>query len=344
MSNTSVMNNYTDALGGLSPDLFLGSLIFFSISAADVNLANARRDLTAMGLDTTGLRKNLRPVDAYKKSSNEFKKRFPKDSRGIASELLVRSVGEDGAQAYRHLVLERTMMQDGKKRRLFYDKVGELTFNRGAKTNGEYVGHSVEARRMTNHISSPLTPDEDQWLSEKLVTFEDRYNHLLNYLDSHAVRTFVREYIYDLSGICVKGSGGLYFVAQTHADTITKLGEWVRSVGSEFHHLPLLDLVDQRDMILQAFEEETIEEVERLMGEVGKILSDPDRQIEEKTFDAYALRAAEMAQKIGEYNQMLGSRAERAQIEVQLYSQQVLSLTARIKQSKTTKAKVVTGV
>lgn len=338
------ISNYTDAIANLPQEAFLGSLIYFSISGADVNLDNAKRDLTNAGLRTANLRKNLRPIDAFRKASNAFKKRFSKTKGGVQSELMVRPVGEDGAQSYRHLVLERTVVQEGKKRRIFYDKVAELTFNRGVKKDGEYTGHSVESKRTTMHIASPLTVEEDQWLTEQLVTFADRYNHMLAYMDSHAVRTFVREYIYDLGGICVKGSGGLYFVAQTHAAEINKLGEWVRSVGSEFHSLPLLNLVEQRDMILEAFEEETIEEVERLMGELSKILSDPDRQIEEKTFDAYALRAAEMSQKIGEYNQMLGSRADRASLEVKIYSQQVMSLVPRIRESKTTKAKVISGV
>jgi hypothetical protein len=341
---TAPIANYTEAIANLPKEAFLGSLIYFSISGADVNLANARRDLSNAGLDTSGLRKNLRPVDAFRKATNDFKKRFSKTIHGISSELMVRPVGEDGAQSYRHLVLERTVVQSGKKRRLFYDKVGELTFTRGAKKHGEYEGHGVEAKRMTNHIASPLTNEEDQWLTEKLVTFADRYDHLLSYMDSHAVRTFVREYIYSLSGICVKGSGGLYFVGQDHAEEISRLGEWVRSVGSEFHTIPLLNLMEQREKILEAFEEETIEEVERLMAEVAKILQDPDRQIEEKTFDAYALRAAEMAQKIGEYNKMLGARADRAAGEVSMYSQQVLSLAPRIREGRTTKAKVVTSV
>lgn len=335
------LSNYTDAILNLPDEAFLGSLIYFSISGADVNLANAHRDLTAAGLSTGTLRKNLRPVDAFRKATNEFKRRFSENAHGIRSELMVRPVGEDGAQSYRHLVLERTVVQKGKRRRLFYDKVGELTFTRGVKKNGEYENHGVEAKRMTNNIASPLTIEEDQWLSEKLITFADRYNHLLAYMDSHAVRTFVREYVYDLSGICVKGSGGLYFVGQQHAAELNKLGTWVKSIGSEFHALPLLNLVEQREMILEAFEEETIEEVERLMGEVAKILSDPSRQIEEKTFDSYALRAAEMAQKINEYNGMLGARAERAATEVSLYSQQVMTLVSRIRESKTTKAKVV---
>jgi hypothetical protein len=330
------LNGYTQAINSLPKEAFLGSLLYFSISMADVSLANARRDLAAAGLSTETLRKQLRPVDAFRKTTKEFAKKF-KPIDGVRSELLVRPVGEDGEQAYRHLILERAVVKAGQKRRVFYEKVGEITFTRGVKKDGEYSGHGVEVRRTTAHLG-------DQWLTERLVTFEDRYNHLLNYMDSHAVRTFVREYIYDLSGTCVKESGGLYFVKQDHVDEITRLANWVKSVGSEFHTLPLLNLAEQRDMILEAFEDEAVKEVERLMGEVSKILADPDRSIEEKTWEAYAQRAADLNAKVAEYHSMLGARADRAAIEINVYGQQVMSLSSRIRQSKTTKAKVVPSV
>lgn len=334
------LSNYTQAIADLPDEAFLGALLYFSISMADVNLHNAHRDLAAAGLSTTGLRDHLRPVDAFRKATKEFAKKF-KAVNDVRSELMVRPVGEDGEQAYRHLILERASYQAGKKRRVFYEKVGEITFTRGVKKDGQYNGHGVEVRRTTDNLTSPLTPEEDQWLTERLVTFEDRYNHLLNYMDSHAVRTFVREYIYGLDGTCVKESGGLYFVGQQHIDEVAKLAEWVKSVHSEFHYLPLLNLMEQREMIMDAFEEETIREVERLMGEISKILSDPNRQIAEKTFDAYALQGAELGKKIKAYNQMLGSKAERAATEVQMFSTQVLSLAGRIREHKTTVKKEV---
>lgn len=334
------LSNYTDAIAALPDEAFLGALLYFSISMADVNLKNAHRDLAAANLSTGTLRKNLRPVDAFRKATKEFAKKFP-IKNGIRSELMVRPVGEDGEQAYRHLILERAVIQAGKKRRVFYEKVGEITFTRGVKKNGDYAGHGVEVRRTTNHLSDPLTPEEDQWLTERLITFEDRYDHLLNYMDSHAVRTFVREYIYDLSGTCVKESGGLYFISQGHIDEVQRLAAWVRSVGSEFHSLPLLNLVEQREMILEAFEEETIKEVERLMSTVADILKDPNRQIEEKTFDSFALQGVELGKKVNEYSQMLGSKAERAATEIQMYSAQVMNLAGRIREHKTTVKKVV---
>lgn len=331
MTQTTVMAGYVDAINDLPPEAFLGSLLFFSISAADVNLEQARDALTNANLNTSQLRKNLRPVDAFRKAAKRFEKKF-KTVNGVRSELMVRSVGEDGAQAYRQLILERAVVQAGKKRRVFYEKVGEITFTRGVKKNGEYEGHGVECRRTTDHLGNQLTLEEDQWLTEQLATFQDHYDHLLHYMDSHAVRTFVREYIYSLSGVCVKESGGLYFIKQDHADEVRRLAEWVRDIGSEFHALPLLNLVEQRDMILDAFEDETVSEVERLMTEVSKILANPDRKITEKTYDMYVDRATELASKLSEYNTMLDAKADRAQASISVFGQQVLTLHPRIKE------------
>ena len=84
-------------------------------------------------------------------------------------------------------------------------------------------------------------------------------------------------------------------------------------------------------MILEAFEDETIKEVERLSLEVAKILKDPDRKIEERTFDSYSLRAAELSSKVNEYNSMLDARADRAGLEIKTYASQVLALASRIR-------------
>lgn len=339
MSKTAVMNNYTDAIAQLPEEALLGSLLFFSISQADVNLANARNELQAAGLDTATMRKNLRPVDAFRKASKRFEKKFPVVN-GVRSELMVRPVGEDGEQAYRHLILERAVVESGRRRRVFYEKVGEITFTRGVKKDGEYTGHRVECLRTTENLGDALTTVEDQWLTEQLATFADHYDHLLHYMDSHAVRSFVREYIYELGGTCVKESGGLYFVKQLHVDTIQRLATWVRSVGSEFHFLPLLNLAEQRDMILQAFEEETVAEVDRLMGEVAKILQEPGRKIEARTFDTYATKAAELGSKVRDYSTMLNTRASSSETQVQMFTKQLTGLVGRIREPLTARTKV----
>lgn len=332
MSNQAVLSNYTDAIAALPQEAFLGSLVYFTITNADVNLTEAYKDVEALGLPTLRLPDVLRPVDAFSKAAKEFAHKFrPID--GVRSEIMVRPVGADGEQVHRHIILERAVIERGKKRRIAYEKVGELIFTRGTKKKGIYEGFGVVARETTEFLQRELTEDERGWITSRIETFQSRFDHLLNYMDSHAVRTFVRETVYDLSGVCVRQSGGLYFVRQNHADKVAALKGWTESIHSEFHSLPLLNLGEQRDMILSAFEDEAVAEVERLMGEVNKILADPNRTIEAKTFDAYGLRAAELSSKVNEYNSMLGARADRASIEIDMYTQQVLTLSGRIRET-----------
>jgi hypothetical protein len=73
------------------------------------------------------------------------------------------------------------------------------------------------------------------------------------------------------------------------------------------------------------------------MGEIGKILAAKDRTIEPKTFDAYGVRASELAAKVGEYNSMLGARADRASIEIQVFTNQILDLASRVRENTTGK-------
>lgn len=342
-ANRTELTPYTSIVDDLPEATFLGSLIFFSISKADVHLDSAHRHLKNLGLPAELMRQELQPRDAFAKAANRFAKKWQSQD-GFRSELMVRKVGEErGTELFRYLILERLSVAGAKKKQVFYEKVGELRFDKGHREHGQYVGHGVESLRINvgkdgRPFELPLNEGEDQWLTEQLATFEDNYDHLLHYMDSHAVRTFVREFIYRLSGTCVKESGGLYFVAQNNVPDVAKLAKWVESIGSQFHSLPLLNLTDQRDMILNAFEDEAVKEVDRLMGEVTKILSDPGRTIETKTFDAYGLRAADLAKKVGDYNNRLGTRADRAEHSVGIFAQQILQLASRIKPDKSSTA------
>lgn len=322
--------NYTTAIANLPPEAFLGSLLWFSISAADVELEAARQELTMAGISTAALPSTIRPTDAFAKVAREFGHKFDPEG-GQRSELLVRSAGEDSERVYKHLFLERLQIsQGGKDRRISFEKVGELVLTRGAKQAGAYTGFYVDAY-LHPAMGTMLEPRERTWLETKTAEAAARLDHLCRFLDSHAVRNFVRETIYELNGVGVKESGGLYFVAQTHNEPIEALGAWVRRNGSQFHTLPLLNLVEQREMIREALEDEALRETERLMAEVKTILADPSRKISSATFDDYGLRAAQLSAKLREYQGMLGARADRAMLEIGVFVQQIRALAPRIR-------------
>jgi hypothetical protein len=315
-------------------DAILGSLIWFSISNADVSLDEAREALTTLGLSTGTLRRRLRAIDAFKKASNSLARSNLFHSDGIESNFLVRQVGQDADASHRHVILERVSTQTGKRRKLSYDKVAELVYTRGAyDTDGvTTVGDSLEVNA-TMPAGLELSKEEQAWLDANLPVVHERVEHWKTHLDSHAVRSFVREYIYLLAGTCVRESGGVYFISQKHAETISKLTQWVRSIGSDLHSLPLLDLVDQREMLLRAFEEETMSEVDRLSGEMSKILGS-DKSITQATFDSYIAQAVNLMAKSDEYAGMLNARLDDTNIRLEMFKRQTLTLSGRVKQPK----------
>lgn len=335
-NNMHELDNYTSAIEALPEKAFLGSLVFFSISSADVHLTNARQELIDAGLPIDGLRKNLRPIDAYSKATKLFAHKLDmraESSGGIRREFLVRALGEDEEEVIREVVLERAVINPttGQQRQLYYEPVARLYLVRGVKKQGVYTGHSVYAEQKMGIVRDQMSDAERLHLDTMLGRFPDRFDHLLNYMDSHAVRTYVRTVIEKLDGVLVKESGGLYFIAQEHVEKLNALQAWVRQIGSEFHSLPLLNLADQRQMIVEALEEETVTEVARMMRDIKDILADPERVIEQRTFDAYGLRGAELAARVDEYASMLGARATDAETQIKIFTGQLMALTGRIK-------------
>lgn len=333
---TSTIAQYSNAVAEKVPaEAILGNFVWFTINHADVDLEKARTDLTNLGLSTATLRKRLRPIDAFKKAANTLAKANILNDDGTESNFLVRQVGQDEETSHRHVILERVTVRKGKRRRLSYDKVGEIVYTRGTwdKKTNEVVGDGLDAT-ITTPAGLDLTQAETDWLENGMNAVPEQFEHWKTHLDSHAVRTYVREYIYLLGGTCVRDSGGVYFVFQEHAAELEQLAGWVRTIGSGMAITPILDLVNARETLLKAFEEETIAEVERLSGELSKILQDSDRTITESTFEQYRDKASDLFARTDQYSNKLGTKIERCHVELTMFKAQVLQLAGRVKAPK----------
>jgi hypothetical protein len=140
-----------------------------------------------------------------------------------------------------------------------------------------------------------------------------------------------------LGAINVKGGssgGGLYFVPQKHAEELRDLTAFVKSIDSQMHLIPLLDIVDQRDMLAEAFVADTMDELRALSAEMGNILGSESRTITEDTYDSYVSKAASLMAKADEYGKLLDRSLETANIELQVFKVKTLSLGARVRKPK----------
>lgn len=340
---TSTVTDYAAAAAALPDEYFLGQIVSFTICEQDIELDAARALLTQHNLRTDTMRKRLRPIDAFKKAANEIAVKFDRDTMGEQHSLLVRPVGQDAAESHRHVVFERAIFKAGQRRRVEHETIWKLMYDRGKRQkDGSILDDSIYAEQQATigGVTLTLTAEEQAWVDSHIgpdgSALKERFEHWRTHLDGHAMRTFVREYIVDLlGGISIKGnSGGQYFVQQKHAEELRDLMAFVKEVGSKMHTIPLLDIVEQRDMLAEAFIDETMDEIRAEMVELNRILDNPSRTITEATYDEKVHKAVTLIAKHGEYSQLLDRNLDRADTELQFYQAQALSLFNRVKKPK----------
>lgn len=340
---TASVTDYSSAAAALPDEYFLGQIVSFTICENDIELEKARDTLSNLNLRTDTLRKRLRPIDAFKKAANEVAVKFDRDAavQGEQHSLLVRPVGQDLSESHRHVVFERAIFKAGQRRRVEHETIWKLMYDRGKRQkDGSIVDDQIYAEEQAMIGGVKLTPTEQAWVDEHIgkdgARLKERYQHWCTHLDSHAVRTFVREYITDLlGGISTKGNaGGQYFVEQKHVAELRDLMEFVKSIGSRMHLIPLLDIVEQRDMLAEAFLQETMDEIRQQMVLINNIMKNQSRSITEDTYDQFADTAAKLLGKHKNYAKLLDRSLDSADTELQIFQQQVLGLFSRVKKPK----------
>lgn len=317
----TTLTDYKISVNTLPDEAFLGQLTYFTITESDVNFETAVQLLDDLGLKPYGMRKRIRTVDAYKKATKEVAHKFDRQGDERHS-ILVREVGQDSDTSHRHIVLERAIYKTGQRRKLAYDVVGTVVYDRSEE--------DVTVTRI-DPIGYTFRPEERAWLDLHLGGLEDRYKHWCVHLDAHAIRTFVRKYLEGLSAISVRPNGSLYFVPQTKKDDLELLRLWVAQVGSQFHTVPLIRVDDQKEMLSEAYELDLLTEIGQLSDEITKILAAPDRTITQDTFDRYTEQAATLMARTDEYSDLLETHLTSSSTAAGAFRIQVLKMASRIK-------------
>jgi hypothetical protein len=320
----------------LPDDVWLGQLVAYSISEADVEIESMRSELFARNLRAGILKDRIRPVDAFKRAAKELEKKFKRGS-GSARSIMIRSVGEDPDASYRHVVLETAKFGAGNKRQLYYDTLAELTYNRGdRKRGGVIVNDSISINVTQDGVT--LLPEEVAWLNEHLgddgEKLRERFEHWKTHMDTNSIRTYVRTYLDALGAVAVKKHGGLYFVPQKHAKELEDLASFIKSIGSEMHAVPLVNIVNQKTMVLEALQDDVTARVSNLTVKMNEILSSPSRQISGKTYDALIDEGSNILTMVNEYEGILEENLETTKLAVKFATGQLMNLGSRIRVKK----------
>lgn len=313
------MNEFTaleQRLSTTSQDLWLGSLVWYSFSGVMV----AHTQMVAL-LVQEGINQSLplppKDADVFRRvCSKAERKKVPTDQKNIFKNYMVRDLNADNNNVYKRLVVETV---DPKGKRLAYEQRYDITFEKA-------TGNIVSKRNM----GASVVQDQD---AENIVLWiQNEYARQQGCLDSFAVRQWTSHFIQNLSGMRVRE--GVYFVKTAHTEKIEALERFLQALPGSvlFHSLPLLDDKKQRDMLKQAFEAETSDEIDALITEIQEITTECQagrkNGVSNTKYESMLNRYHALLERTGEYSELLEEKLSTTNSRLEIFMNSMVQLTA----------------
>lgn len=262
----SDFRRYMDQTQALPADVVLGWIVIYQIRDANYDRSVLEQTFDMLGMNPDLIPAPNNPLHAYMKATsavNDTDYRLPHNE---IAHVLVRDQMEDKEQVVRQLTRE---IRDPRRGKLGYAKIGECAFYR-PKSQGGKVQYGSERIRLTVD-NAALTPDERPVLQSVLDKIASEYDRHVNFMDAMKYRAVVRDYLLHLNALKIKD--GFYFVHSNRGDELDKLRTLVDRLGggSILFMLPLVDLDSQRDMVVQAYQQEAEEALADIVKAVAHV-------------------------------------------------------------------------
>jgi hypothetical protein len=271
------------------PEMILGTITWFSIPEHGGLVSHA--DLTgwfaAAGLDAKYLPRLPQPMDCFRAASGELARRPAYPHPAGNARLRVVEVHADDEVIIRYLM--RDLVDTGSSATVSTARVATLRLFRGAHDpmTGRRDLTRQHVRTEMHSLLEAVGPDnkpvavapvpmgavDREQVQAALDAFDVRYTQLRSFLQGQAVRAVVRNYLRaGMQAISVKPASGVYYVHTVHQAVIDALQSVLTRIsGCSMHQLPLLDLPEQRQMLMTAFEDEVEKEIQGLLDEIAKL-------------------------------------------------------------------------
>jgi hypothetical protein len=297
------MNDITalrERVAGFDTDLTLGHIAWFTLpESAATTVANLTALCARYKLVPPSTPSAPRATDVFKRACTSVQtNRLPTTDPNVYVNLLSRRVGHDADHVWRRLVQE---VVDTNGHTLSYDEVYEFRFDRSTSTV----------------VTTPLIwmprPEAVSAASEVQAYFDTRRD----LITSFTIREWVRAVLRGLSSVALRD--GVYYLQAQHAEQMHALENVVNALsGATCHTLPLIDDRKQRAMLKQAFEDESVGEADRLIGQIAEILHDPDQSVTTDRFANLKVEYDRLRGRVVDYSDMLsdsmGSSAARLEV------------------------------
>lgn len=309
MSLTAVKTN-----AELNTEELLGFLEFHSIGELRIHKEQLGDLFDKNGLDPKYVPRQIKAHDAFRRATKQAQSSISIDFNGNPSKarLLVREVISDNNMVVRHLVRE---IVDSANEVLEYNTVGKFILQKKTGTMDVSWDHYY----LNEYPYDVLINDT-----------KDLFIDWTEYHTRETVRTMVSNIIKDMNNVSIFPRGKATFIPRDKRHTLENLRGLIDDL-EDFHInngesvievIPMIDTVDQREMVQRRVEAELTMETNMLLADFAELLSQDKTSV--KTVKRYAQRVVDLQDRLDEYETLI----ER---KMQVLGQQLDDALARIK-------------
>jgi hypothetical protein len=284
----TTINQYTQAVDhGQFP--VLGQVSWYSIPEQTVDHDTVLNLCKANGVENYAPAPP-RPPDVFRRACKAAGRRIGRKDDPQRFTYEFKSIDHDDTQIFVKLVRETVDAATNKG--IDWARMANVTFQRD-----------------THVIDVVELPDLDDEGRDAIAVLRRTFAAENGKVNSAHLRRMIQDVLHDCLATAIRPSGGIYFVTQAHADKLGKLATVINSLptGSSMHLLPLLDTVDQRQMLHAAIEAELADEMDANLSKIVEALK-AGKTISPDTFTKLTANLHRSGRKGNEYAQLLSQR------------------------------------
>ncbi len=322
----SALGKYLTSSGRLPEDALLGYIALTTGADGEHDRDSLIEAFVSRGLDPKGIPDTTGSVNAFKKATggrNE-KYTYPLSPTVTAvvrlEEVAARNPEVDARQVMRH------KRDDAGHQLSQWERLGELQLHRPVRRNG--IIDESSARGPVWVVAASTSPVERERLRPYLARIKHEYTRFRETLDGAKIRSLILDTMRsDMQSVQLKPS--VHFIPIAHADMLHRFAEAIATLaGCRVDLIPLVDLTDQRERLIDAFREENERDITDLIAALVKARENPTPKLYARLLSqhqALVKRAERYAELLGDQATMTGasvdvlnrSLAELAQVFLQ---------------------------
>jgi hypothetical protein len=258
MTNLQALVHSQQRHGQIGGD-FIGSLVWWSLNGNRVTHTHLKELAEQHNLPENYLPAEVKPASAFRRAWRNAAKRLPQG-------LLLRQIDDTPTGIHIGLVKEQA---DAVQQELQYEQLASIAFSKEL--------HTIQA-------------SEEHAVAEDIRAL---YTHHLE-LTTRDIRTMLSNFVNE-AGVSLRESGGVYFIAAPHQETINAMASVLEAIGhNHLHQLPLFDSTLAQNVLNDVTVSTLDDEIQRLQDELETFFSDDKtrKSTLEKRLDAFdVLRA-----------------------------------------------------